>query len=271
MNIAKIRSLGEIVVPGETRDLMTGVYDQWKGRIICDTADINCKKLYDVNPRSYTESGMLYDAVDVSLGSDYASHNIVLTEGVRDMLEGVEQGMNRLRHQSGDYRKLAFLQGVKIILEALVKWTHRYVDLYEETAAEENGAEKETKLLETVEICRWVPENPARDFREAIQSYWFMYLLAEVERVSYADSLGHFGQFMYPLYKRDIEEGRITHDKASRLIYFLFIRHTRLGTYSGMAHQKALSKRTGQILATGGLVPDGKDANDDYEMTVMEV
>ncbi len=271
MDMAKICSLGEIVIPDETKDLMMGVYNQWKGRTVRDTADINYKKLYDVDPRPYIKSGMLYDVMNVSLGSGCANYNMILTKGARGVLEEVEQSMSKLKHQSGDYRKLAFLQGIKIVLEAFVKWAHRYADLCEETAAGESDAKKKAELLETAEICRWVPENPARNFREAIQSYWFAHLLVEIEQMGCANSPGRFGQFMYPFYKKDIEEGRITRDEANKLTCFLFIRHTELGTYSGMAHQKALSGHTGQTLAIGGLTPDGKDASNDYEMVIMEV
>ena len=45
MDMAKICSLGEIVIPDETKDLMMGVYNQWKGRTVRDRADINYKKL----------------------------------------------------------------------------------------------------------------------------------------------------------------------------------------------------------------------------------
>lgn len=51
-----------------------------------------------------------------------------------------------------------------------------------------------------------------------------------------ANSPGRFGQSMYPSYRKDIKEGRITHDGTDGLTCFLFIHHTELGTYSDMAH-----------------------------------
>lgn len=271
MNMAKICSLGEIVIPDETKGLMMSVYNQWKGHTVRDTADDNYKNLYGVDPRKYIKSGMLYDVMNVSLGSGCANYNMILTKGARGVLEEVHKSMENLKNESGDYHKLAFLQGIEIVLHAFVKWAHRYADLCEETAAGERDPKKKAELLETAGICRWVPENPARNFREAIQSYWFSHLLVEIEQMGCANSPGRFGQFMYPFYKRDIEKGRITREEANKLTCFLFIRHTELGTYSGMAHQKALSGHTGQTIALGGLTPDGKDASNDYEMVIMEV
>ena len=76
---------------------------------------------------------------------------------------------------------------------------------------------------------------------------------------------------MYPSTRRTSRKAAITRDEANKLTCFLFIRHTELGTYSGMAHQKALSATPGKPLPLGGLTPDGKDASNDYEMVIMEV
>lgn len=271
MDMAKICSLGEIVIPEDTKELMLGVYRQWKGRTVRDTADINYKNIYGVNPRPYIRSGMLYDVMNVSLGSGCANYRMVLEKGFRGLIAEVDASIARLEHRSGDYHKLAFLQAVKIVLEAGIKWAQRYADLCAESAKKELDPRKKAELLETAEICRRVPEYPASNFREAIQSYWFAHLLVEMEQMGCANSPGRFGQFIYPYYKKDMEEGRITRNEANKLTCFLFIRHTELGTYSGMAHQKALSGHTGQTIGLGGLTPDGRDASNDYEMVIMDV
>lgn len=271
MDMAKICSLGEIVIPDETKDLMMGVYKQWKGRTVRDTADKNYKTLYGVNPRPYISSGMLYDVENVSLGSGCANYSMILNKGAGGLVKEVEASMKKLTFHSGDHRKLAFLQGVKLVLEAFIAWAHRYADLAEETASQEVDSKKKAELLEIAEVCRWVPEHPARNFREAVQSFWFTHLLVEMEQMGCANSPGRYGQWMYPFYKKDIEEGRITREEAEKLICFQFIRHTELGTYSGMEHQKALSGHTGQTIALGGYTPDGKDASNELEMVIMDV
>lgn len=271
MDMAKVCSLGEIVIPDETKELMLSVYKQWKGRTVRDTADRNYKAVYGVNPRPYIRSGMLYDVENVSLGSGCANYRMILEKGAGGLITEVEDAMRRLRHASGDYRKLALLQGIKLVLEAFIAWANRYAALAEEAAAHEPDAAKKGELLEIAEVCRRVPEHPARNFREAVQSFWFTHLLIEMEQMGCANSPGRYGQWMYPFYKKDIEEGRITREEAGKLLSFQFIRHTELGTYSGMAHQKALSGHTGQTIALGGLTPDGRDASNDLEMLIMDV
>ena len=45
-----------------------------------------------------------------------------------------------------------------------------------------------------------------------------------MESNGHAISLGRFDQYVYPLYKKDIEEGRITKEKALEIIECFFIK-----------------------------------------------
>ncbi len=270
MDMVKTCSLGEIVIPEETKELMMATYKQWKGRTSRDIADRTYKEVYGVNPRPYIKSGMLYDVGNTALGSGCANYNMVLTKGARGIIADVEARMQAMSYTKESYKKLAFYKAVKIVLEAFIAWANRYADLAEKTAAQESNAAKKAELLEIAEVCRRVPEHPARNFREAVQSFWFTHLLIEMEQMGCANSPGRYGQWMYPFYKKDIEEGRITREEAEQLIRFQFIRHSELGAFSGMIHQQALSGHTGQTIALGGLTPDGKDASNELEMVIMD-
>lgn len=270
MDMAKICSLGEIVIPEESKELMMGVYKQWKGRTLRDTADRNYKEKYGVNPRLYFRSSMLYDVYNTPQGSGSPNHRKVIEKGYRGIIEEVDAKIAELQSAGAEQKKLAFLQAVKIVLEAAIKWANRYADLLEATASAEKDALKKAELLETAAICRRVPEHPATNFREAVQAFWFSHLLVEMEQMGCANTPGRVGQFLYPFYKKDIEEGRLTREEALKLTCFLFVKHTELGAYSGMANQQALSGHTGQTYALGGLTPQGKDATNEYEMVIMD-
>ena len=76
-----------------------------------------------------------------------------------------------------------------------------------------------------------MPEYPARNFREAIQSFWFIHLAIEVEQMACATSPGRYGQYMYPFYKKDIDEGKLTREQVITLLKFQWIKHMELGEY----------------------------------------
>lgn len=270
MDMAKICSLGEVVIPEETKNLMMDIYKEWKGKTCRDYADQSFKELYGVNPRPYIKSGMLYDVQNNSLGSGTAEYELILTRGVRGLLEDVEGRMKDLTFTKGAYRKYTFYKAIVIVLKACIAWANRYADLAEKTANETTAPKKKAELLEIARICRKVPENPPADFREAVQCYWFTHLLIELEQMGCANSPGRVGQWLYPFYKKDMEEGRITRNKAELLVRFLFVRHTELGAYSGMMHQKALSGHTGQTISIGGYTGDGEDASNELEEVLMD-
>ncbi|MFC1820483.1 pyruvate formate lyase family protein [Thermodesulfobacteriota bacterium] len=59
------------------------------------------------------------------------------------------------------------------------------------------------------QTCQWVPANPARSFYEEIQAFWFVWIMLQPGLAA----AGRFDQYMYPFYKKDIEEGRIKKGK----------------------------------------------------------
>ena len=271
MDMAKISSLGTVVISEDTQNLMMDIYRDWKGRTCKDVADREFKELYGINIRPYVKSALIYDAMYNSLGSGVVDYSIILNKGARGLLEEVEGYLRGLSYQAGEQRKHAFYTAVKIVLKAFIAWAHRYADLAQSEAEKETDPARKAELLEIAQVCRVVPENPASNFREAVQSFWFTHLLVEMEQMGCANSPGRYGQYMYSFYKKDMEEGRITREEAELLLRFQFVRHTELGAYSGMAHQTALSGHTGQTISLGGVTADGRDASNDLEELLMDV
>jgi len=71
-----------------------------------------------------------------------------------------------------------------------------------------------------------VPMHPARTFEEAIQSVYICWHCL-------SDSIGRPDQYLYPLYKHDLETGILTREHAIELLQELFItihRHTNLNS-----------------------------------------
>ena len=70
---------------------------------------------------------------------------------------------------------------------------------------------RKRELLEIAERCYWVPENPARNFREAVQCQWFVQMFSRLEQKTGAIvSNGRMDQYLYPYYKADKEAGILT-------------------------------------------------------------
>ena len=66
-------------------------------------------------------------------------------------------------------------------------------------------------------VCRAVPANPPRSFREAIQFVWFTQLGGILSENPLALNPGRFDQYMDPYYEADLAAGSITADEPRSL------------------------------------------------------
>ena len=114
------------------------------------------------------------------------------------------------------------------------------------------------------EIVCGVPASPARSFYEALQSFWFIHLVSEIEEVGDGRGPGRFGQYMYPFYKKDKEAGRISEEEALELLELLFIKFTEI------TQSKGSSGNMYQNISIGGLTADGDDATTELDYLLLE-
>ena len=112
--------------------------------------------------------------------------------------------------------KRPFLEAVIIVGDAMIDFARRYAILARGMAENEKDQIGKQELLEIAGVCEWVPEHPARTFREAVQSQWFIQTVSRFEqRLGGTVSNGRMDQYLYPYYKRDLEAGRISGKKPS--------------------------------------------------------
>jgi len=93
------------------------------------------------------------------------------------------------------------LQAMKLSLEGLVNYAARFSALAAEMAEKETNEKRKAELLEISDICARVPAYPARTFREAMQCFWFMFLLVNPAP---PPTLCHILPHKYPLSKADL-------------------------------------------------------------------
>ena len=75
------------------------------------------------------------------------------------------------------------------------------------------------------DVCEYVPENPPRTFWEALQTVRFIHLGLYLEDGSGAGaSLDRIDQYLYPIYKDDREEGRLSREEASELLATFWVK-----------------------------------------------
>lgn len=197
---------------------------------------------------------------------DYAK---ILNEGAKSIINEAKECLKNIYYEEPDIiEKRNFWEGVVIVFEAWVRFANRYADLAEKMAAEEKDKKRKAELTEMARICRKVPYEPASNFREALQAFWFTFLMVCPSPVSTA---GRFDQYMYPFYKKDIEEGRITKDEVLELLEILRIKNMKLNRVSGKANR---AKNAGMAKwynwTIGGVDRQGNDATNDLTYLLLD-
>ena len=196
----------------------------------------------------------------------------VLEKGFKAILNEAKENLSRLDlTEPSNINKAIFLKAVCIALGAVTKFIKRYAKLAETLAAKESDPKRRSELKEISRVCDWISENPSRDFWEAIQTVWFTQLILQIESNGHSISLGRFDQYMYPFYKKDLEEGRTTREKALELIDCFFIKIFSIVKLRSWGHTvHSIGYPVFQNIYVGGQTPKGEDATNELSYLCLD-
>ena len=134
-------------------------------------------------------------------------------------------------------------------------------------------AERAAELREIARVCGRVPEYPAETLHEAIQSLYFIHLLAQIESGGNSISLGRIDQILFPYYRKDREAKRGSPEKARELVAMLFIKTNEIWNVLEEAFipgGEGTEGKTTQNVTVGGVGSDGRDATNDMSYIALD-
>ena len=195
-------------------------------------------------------------------------YEIVLEKGFGGIRREAQEKLSRLDEYSpNDYtEKKPFLEATIITCDAIILWANRHAELAEKLAESESDSVRKAELERIAETSRRVPEYPPRTFYEAMQSQWFTQMFSRIEqKTGTIISNGRMDQYLYPFYKKDIENGVITDDEVQELFELMWVSMAQFidlylsdtgGAFNeGYAHWEAVT--------IGGQTKDGYDATNE--------
>ncbi len=205
-------------------------------------------------------------------GSRCVDYQKVLEIGFNGIIAEAKERLQKLLFSDkDDINKYHFYQAVIIAAEGVIKFAHRYAKLAKELAGKESDAVRRVELEKIANTCQWVPANPARTFYEALQSFWFTHLCVELEAADSSEAPGRMDQYMYPFYKRDLEEGRLNRQEAAELLGLLWIKFTEMEHLKGATLKEMAQASQFQNVTIGGVTKDGRDATNELTYLLLEV
>ena len=224
-----------------------------------ELSDEDKKEWEELKPY-WTEQGR--KEVTHHFGHNIHDHQKVLKKGFLGIKKDAEERLSRLDlTEPEEAAKVPFLEGVIIAMGAAAEIGERFASLAKKLAENEEDGMRKTELLKIAEVCDRVPAHPARTFYEALQSYYFSYLLLFWEVVpTLGFSMGRMDQYLYPYYERDIRDGQISKGEAQELIdcYLLAPNFERDVIPSGTP------------MTVGGVNINGQDATNELSYMFIE-
>lgn len=198
----------------------------------------------------------------------------VLKRGFKAIKNEAEQKLAQLDPLSSvdTMERAPFLQAIIIICDAIVLWANRHARLAEALAEKAENLSRREELLKMAEICRRVPEHPARNFHEAMQAQWFTQMFSRMEqKTGTIISNGRMDQYLFPYYQQDLAAGIITEADALQLFECMWLAMAQFtdlylsptgGAFNeGYAHWEAVT--------IGGQTPDGLDATNELTYLIL--
>ena len=190
--------------------------------------------------------------------------------GLNPMIAEAEEELRNLRFFNlEDVEKKVFLEAMIIALKAVIRLADRYAEAADRLAKKEENSRRREELKRIAETCRWVPANRPNSFYQAVQSLWFNQILSAPTSTH---NLGRFDQYMYPFYKKDLDEGKIGNEEVLALLCELRIKcmrpeNIKLSSAKRSQHAGFAKWRN---MTIGGVTADGKDASNELTYLVLE-
>ena len=264
------RTADPFYISDETKKTLHEVYKYWKGKTTSElaTSYMAPEALNAINHNIYTPGNYFYNGV----GHITVDYPRILREGYLGIIAQAKAARAKLHVYDADYSKRThFLDAVIMSCEAAVRYAKRYAALAAREAKSAPDMKRRSELEKIARICDYVPEHGATSFAEALQSFWFVQMLLQVESSGHSISPGRFDQYMYPYYKADIDSGKITREEAQELIDCVWVKLNDLNKCRDAVSAEGFAGYSlFQNLIVGGQDKQGNDATNDLSFMCID-
>lgn len=259
--------------------IKTEIVPYWEGRTYHDG-------LFEALPRElrhfFYENDDRYKPSFIAQQSATLCHSLQWSLDYRKIIErgfvGIQEDAERhLSHLSSSLEssgaQVQFYTAIVTLCQGVRTFAERHALLADQMAANETDPVRAAELRGIAERCRRVPYYPARTFVEAIQAQWFTQLVSRLEQIHGGGAVGNgrIDQYLWPLYKKDIEAGILTPDEAvgwlnllwANMAQFLCLQPNPSGLRMYQEHNHW------EFTTIGGQTPEGEDATNELTYLVL--
>jgi pyruvate formate-lyase/glycerol dehydratase family glycyl radical enzyme len=204
----ELRTGDRFMVSAETKRALRGIFPYWKGRTVKDRVKAMLTEELVTGGQggiAVFDNEWTLENGDGHIAVDYPK---LLRVGLAGILEEVRGRLAGLDIDDPEnLPKLYFYRSLVVVYDAAIRFAARFSALAASRAEECTDPQRRTELRDIADACARVPAQPARTFREALQSVWFGQLITQIETNGHSISFGRFDQYLYPYLRADLEAG----------------------------------------------------------------
>jgi len=260
------RTIDRFIISEETKRELREAFEYWRNNEVVQ-GDHYLSRLKAVMPPEVFSRGILPER----RGGEGEGHlvpnfgrlmKVSLSGVIEEAMRRKEALVSTLGTNPENADKCLFLEAVIIVCRAAIRYAKRYAGLLWESAAEEADPLRRSELEEMARICEGLYVRPVETFWEAMQFVVLTVAIMSIESNGVSIAPGRVDQYLYPYYRRDIEEGRLTRDQAVELCTGFLINGNLYNILRPWARQRWQTGYKGGFgnPTLGGQTPDGSDA-----------
>jgi pyruvate formate-lyase/glycerol dehydratase family glycyl radical enzyme len=253
-----------LITEDEKRELNESILPFWKGKTVEEYFEELLPPDIAEDMDKYIFTMML--EITYGIGHFTMNYERILSIGLAGIIDSARVQYASLSDEDKRGERGLFYDAVIRSLNAAIIFAHRHADLANSMAEKESNPARADELREIARVCSRVPEHPAETFHEAAQAMYFIHLIAQIESGGNSISLGRIDQNLYPYYKRDLEEGRVSPERAMELIALFFLKTNEIWNVLEEAFipgGEGTEGKTTQNVVVGGIGKDGEDATNE--------
>jgi formate C-acetyltransferase len=253
----------------ENKKELREICKYWEGKTVHEKA----LNLMPEDIRMYYDRCIIRAEGNITSGTGHVAVNykkilLIGLKGIKEDVQNKLDGLDLTNYEN--IHKNTFYRATMIVLDACIDFSKRYSKLASEMAEQEKDEMRKRELCEIARICSKVPENPADNFYEALQSIWLIQLIIQIESNGHSISFGRLDQYLYDYFKKDIDADILDFDQTMELFENLWIKMFCINKLRPWSHTRfSPGSPLYQNVTIGGQTRDGKDATNELTRLIL--
>jgi formate C-acetyltransferase len=244
----------------------------WQGHSIRETLFAH---LPDEWQAAY-EAGIFTEFQEQRSPGHTACGDIIYRKGMLNLKDDIQVALDGLDffNDSTALGKQNQLNAMAIAADGIIAFANRHAKALEKMAATEADQTRKAELEQMAAVCLRVPAHAPQTFWEALQAYWFVHVGVITELNPWdAFNPGRLDQHLYPFYKKDLAEGRLTVEQARELLCAFWIKFNNhpAPPKTGVTAKESNTYVDFALINIGGVTATGQDAVNELSYLILDV